>query len=317
MSQIGLFGWVSKEPLVLWHSADSDEDVGNYLPDAPIDRLVMNLWHMSADQMEQYYLYWKSVQPRHRLLHLVNDPLICETVKSRGIPAVFVNQNCFLDERHFTIQPHVPKQFDAVYNARMTPFKRHHLLSDVAAPLLIGGMMAGDDSLEYFAHVRKTLPQGTFTHDPPHLILNPYQIATHMNSARVGVCLSAIEGAMFAAVEYLLCGLPVVSTPSLGGRDAWFDPRFTRIAEPTPQAIASAVRDLADANLDPQEIRAATIARISEHRHRFTSAVQEIFERERVGLDYSRVFYSKFQSKFGRWRPYEKVMDYLDEDCDK
>ena len=42
----------------------------------------------------------------------------------------------------------------------------------------------------------------------------------HLNRARVGLCLSAREGAMFASMEYLLSGLPIVTTPSMGGRDS-------------------------------------------------------------------------------------------------
>ncbi len=83
--------------------------------------------------------------------------------------------------------------------------------------------MAPDDSQDYFDQVRAALPHATFTHDPPTLYLNSWEVARKLNACRVGMCLSETEGAMFAAVEYLLCGLPVVSTPSQGGRDVWFD----------------------------------------------------------------------------------------------
>lgn len=44
--------------------------------------------------------------------------------------------------------------------------------------------------------------------------------------SRCGLILSAEEGACFAAMEYLLCGLPVVTTPNIGGRDEFFDKRL-------------------------------------------------------------------------------------------
>ena len=37
---------------------------------------------------------------------------------------------------------------------------------------------------------------------------------------------------MLASIEYLLAGLPVVSTPSLGGRDHYFDDEYCLIAPP-------------------------------------------------------------------------------------
>jgi glycosyltransferase involved in cell wall biosynthesis len=306
----GLYAWLSQDPPILWHSAAGDEDVGYFLPDEPLHRLVMNLWHADATEIEQYYRHWKQTRPQHQLLHLINEPQVCQELQSRGIPAIFVNQNCFIDERIYTIQPEIPKTFDAVYNARMTPFKRHALLQDVPSILLIGGLMAPDDSQDYFDRVRAALPQGTFTHDPPTLYLNSWEVALQVNAGRVGMCLSETEGAMFAAVEYLLCGLPVVSTPSLGGRDVWFDPRFTRIVDPSPKAIAAEVRELIDAQLDPNEIRAATLARMSEHRQRFTAAVQSIYGSEGIGRDFAREFYEKFRNRCGSWRPNCDVMRF-------
>ena len=308
MPDIGLYHWISNTPPILWHSASGDEDVGHFLPDERIYRLVMNLWHQTADEIEAYYKRWQSLRPQHRLLHLVNDRPICEDLQSRGVPAVFVNQNCFLDETKFTIQPEIPKKYDAVYNARMTPWKRHHLLSEVLSPLLIGGLIAEDDSQVYFDQVRNTLPRATFTHDPPSLLLHSSEVSQALNSAQVGVCLSAVEGTMFAATEYMLCGLPVVSTPSLGGRETWFDPRFTRIVPAEPAAIAAAVRELISLNISPNLIRNATIARMSEHRHRFTQAVQKIYTSEVSGRDFAREFYTNFRHKCGTWRPNREVM---------
>jgi glycosyltransferase involved in cell wall biosynthesis len=308
MPDIGLYNWLSTDPPILWHSASGEEDVGHCLPDERIYRLVMNLWHQTADEIEAYHQRWRSLKPQHRLLHLVNDSPICEELQSRGIPAVFVNQNSFLDETKFTIQPDIPKTYDAVYNARMTPWKRHHLLSDVSSPLVIGGLIAEDDSQVYFDQVRDALPRATFTHAPPSLLLHSAEVSEALNSAQVGVCLSAVEGTMFAATEYMLCGLPVVSTPSLGGRETWFDPRFTRIVPPEPAAIAAAVRELISLNISPHLIRNATIARMSEHRHRFTQAVQKIFTSEGSGRDFAREFYTNFRHKCGTWRANREVM---------
>ncbi len=307
---IGLYHWISTDPPILFHSASGDQDVGYFLPDERIYRLVVHLWHQTADQIEEYYQRWRGQRPQHRLLHLVNEGPICEEALARGVPAVFVNHNAFLDERVFTIQPQVPKLFDVVYNARMNPFKRHHLLGEMGSALLIGGLMASDDSQEYFDQLRRQLPQATFTHadDPGHR--SSGEVAQLLNSARVGVCLSAIEGTMFAATEYLLCGLPVVSTPSLGGRDTWFDPRFTRIVPADPQAIADAVQELISFNISPYLIRNATIARLTEHRQRFTSAVQRIHNAEGTGRDFAREFYASFRNKIGTWRENRRVLEF-------
>lgn len=38
----------------------------------------------------------------------------------------------------------------------------------------------------------------------------------------LGGIFSEHEGACYASTEYLLCGCPVISTPSVGGRDVWY-----------------------------------------------------------------------------------------------
>ena len=43
--------------------------------------------------------------------------------------------------------------------------------------------------------------------------------------------MSSQEGAMYSSVEYLLCGLPIVSTKSTGGHDVFFTDTNCIIAE--------------------------------------------------------------------------------------
>ena len=92
-------------------------------------------------------------------------------------------------------------------------------------------------------------------------------MAQFYNRARVGLILSEKEGACFASMEYLLCGLPVVSTPSIGGRDVFWDDRFVIVCDPTPEAVAGAVQEIKRRNIDPQLVRAATLEKVEEHRN--------------------------------------------------
>lgn len=313
MPTIALYTWLSVEPPILFHTSAGDGDVGHYLPDEPIYRLVNYLWHQAADEIAAYHERWRTLKPRHRLLHLVNDPQIREALVARDIPAWFINQNAFLDETLFTIDRGATKAFDAVYNARMAPFKRHALLSEVSRPLVIGGVIADDDSQAYFDEVRATLPHATFTHYPESRHLDAFEIRQLLNVSRVGLCLSEVEGAMYAAVEYLLCGLPVVSTRNEGGRDVWLDAEFSRTVEPDPKQVAAAVNELAARDIPPEAIRAGTIARITEHRQRFVSLGQEIYKETGTGRDFARDFYASFHNKVGRWRPTSDVLRYRDE----
>ncbi|MEZ5942318.1 MAG: glycosyltransferase [Planctomycetaceae bacterium] len=308
MAKSTFFGWLSHDPPILIHSGGDDNDVGHHLPDETIYRFVTQLWHKSADDLVAYHERWKSLRPNHRLIHLANDFRIGREVAARGIPVVYATHNFLLDESIYNIQDEILPMFDAVYNARMTEFKRHELLAEVPKALLIGGVVTPQDSKERYEALKKMLPRATFTYDDrPYLVEE--EVACELNTARVGVCLSAIEGGMYSATEYLLCGLPVVSTPSLGGRDVWFDPRFTRIVPPRPDAVAAAVQELIDLNIDPHFVRNETLARIVEQRRAFCAAGQEIYLAEVVGRDFTRDFYAGFRNKGGDWRHPESVME--------
>ena len=46
---------------------------------------------------------------------------------------------------------------------------------------------------------------------------------------------------MFSCTEYLLCGLPVVTTPNRGGRNRYLTPETSTSVAPDPHAIRTAV----------------------------------------------------------------------------
>jgi len=98
-------------------------------------------------------------------------------------------------------------RYDAVLNARSKPYKNRWAAAGVANLALID-----------FEAARPEIP--CRYHNERHLTLE--EVASVLQSSRVGLCLSFIEGASLASLEYLLCGLPVVSTHSLGGRDNWY-----------------------------------------------------------------------------------------------
>jgi tetratricopeptide (TPR) repeat protein len=81
---------------------------------------------------------------------------------------------------------------------------------------------------------------------------------------------------MFASAEYMVCGLPVVSTRSIGGRDEYFDDRFCLICDDNPASVAAAVKEAISRNFDPNVIRNTFLAKVMERR---TGLLQFIIRR--------------------------------------
>ncbi|WP_049768091.1 hypothetical protein [Methylocella silvestris] len=183
--------------------------------------------------------------------------------------ASLVNQNCFLDENLFFVDDRAEKIYDALYNARRSKTKRHYLASEIADVMRLALIYPHHDNGWYDLE-EDQLPKHVYRNKAN---LRIGQVAQVINQSSVGLALSESEGACFASSEYLLCGVPVVSTPSKGGRSFWYDDENALIVDADPHAVFGGVSALIKAPRDPHRIRAAHIALMLRQRQTFLDEV--------------------------------------------
>jgi MoaA/NifB/PqqE/SkfB family radical SAM enzyme len=245
-----------------------------------------------------------------RFTVLCNYPAQVELARGAGLKAQLCNANAFIDEHVFRPQP-IQKRFDAVSNARLVKLKRVHLARLVPNLALIQGHRL--EATEY--DDPQEIPHAYLSEGP----LSPRGVLRVISASRVGLALSEAEGACLASSEYLLCGLPVVSTPSRGGRDVWYDEDNSRICEPTAESVRDAVRLLIErlnrGEIDPQAIRARHIAIAEEHRRRFVDLTARAFRAIGSDEEASRVFATALRSTgiLPRYLPYRELYRALSE----
>jgi glycosyltransferase involved in cell wall biosynthesis len=274
---------VSREPPIVGGMFSSDfyknlADILGALPSGRKTYVLLALgWECeSRERLEEEvknHELLDNVEKDIECIYLCNSLKEVENLKSRGIRAEHCHQNAFLDESRYPVLSGHPKSFDAVYLARITPFKRNQLARQIKRLLLIGSYH--DFESEYALDTLATLSHAVWRKR-----VCGFAVYRHLASARVGLCLSECEGAMYVSAEYLLCGLPVVSTPSIGGRDELFDPEYVRMVEPEPDAVAEGTYELIERDMDPQYIRDGTLRRMRPHREAFISLLESIFKRE-------------------------------------
>jgi hypothetical protein len=80
------------------------------------------------------------------------------------------------------------------------------------------------------------------------------------------LALAAKEGARFACMEYLMCGLPVVTTRNRGGQNRYLNPFNSRFVTPRPGAVARAVAEFVAAPPDPLTVREDVLALVLGNR---------------------------------------------------
>jgi len=221
----------------------------------------------------------------HRLIFLCNTPEEQRLLREQGEAAVFLNKTLSVPEAIFRPIEGVSVEFDAIYNAQLAPWKRHELTLGIERCAFICYRAETRPERQAFEtelfarHARLA---------PGHVFLNavdeggapvrflPADVNRQLGRAAVGLCLSAREGAMFASTEYLLAGLPVVTTPSTGGRHIHFDPEYCLTVPPDPRSIAEAVAAMKAKEIPRGYVRERTLQRLDRDRCRFIELINRI-----------------------------------------
>lgn len=201
------------------------------------------------------------ILPDARFLFLAASEHDAYRLAKAGIDCFATNSSIFTNERIF--RPLLPldgagRRYDAVYNARFEPYKRHELAAKVESVALIYDRFDRNASKRE-NDIRQWLPTAHYLNheygNGQYRKLDTGEISVELNRAYCGLCLSAEEGEMRASIEYLLCGIPVVSTKSIGGRDRYFDSPYAIVTADDPQAIADAVAEMKRRKLGKAAVR--------------------------------------------------------------
>ena len=207
---------------------------------------------------------------RVSLTLLANSENEVRVLSALGLRAVYCNQNAFVDETRYPLL-HREKKYDAIYIARLTPFKRHLLAAQIPSLRLVGEFAYRDSEKDYANDLlTKHLKHAEWIGH-----VDAADIPGEIAKAHCGLCLSAVEGAMFVSIEYLLCGIPIVNTPNIGGRDAMFPDFAVKTVPDTPEAVAEAVAEFVRKAPPPEEIRAAALEKMNAHRRVFRDLLNE------------------------------------------
>jgi glycosyltransferase involved in cell wall biosynthesis len=183
-----------------------------------------------------------------------------------GFTGKIINHNCFLDENKFKIIDS-EKLYDAIYTARFAEFKRHFLASKIENLALVAGNTWGlkTEEIPKYKYLNK-------------VHLSPEEVVQKLSESKCGLILSEFEGACYSSSEYLLCGLPVVSTWSHGGRDIWFNEYNSIICDANPDAVAASVKKIINLKRDPHRIREMQIRFANEQRLNFIEMHNEVLD---------------------------------------
>ncbi len=196
---------------------------------------------------------------------LTNTEEECQFLKERtkNIDILFCNSNSFINENSFIYDKTIEKKYNMVINSKFKKYKNVHLAKNIDNIVHIGYDLTNDNNsyIPDFGFI------ANFT-DNNYKSLSQKEITTIINSSNIGGIFSKEEGACYASTEYLLCGIPVLSTKSKGGRDIWYNEENSIVCE--PEDIDESYRQLKykleNGFYDSIKIRNGCLKIMEEHR---------------------------------------------------
>jgi glycosyltransferase involved in cell wall biosynthesis len=282
---------LSREPLILYVRPRPRPYglaglIADRLEGRPCICIVRTMWtvespHHLLRAAVDYHRHRRQ-HPNIRAIIAANTDGELRGLRLLGVESILANHNIFVNEQVFRPLPGVEPVYDAIYNASFSAFKRRKLAALIDRCAHIGYVSAPDttsQSLAILARAKAGLPHHDFlnpTKPKSFIRMAPEEVNRALALAHVGLCLSRAEGAMTSSMEYLLAGLPVVSTRSRGGRDRYFHPDTSIIVKADPRAVRDAVLALKARNIPRDHVRETTLKLIAPDRLAFNRFVEEL-----------------------------------------
>jgi glycosyltransferase involved in cell wall biosynthesis len=242
----------------------------------------------------------------------INFAILCNTerefklLKYLNLIAIeirFCNQNCFVDENVFVINDS-KKEYDSLYNAKLVKWKNHYLAKGIERIALVTYLVENNDLLE---KIKKWCPKAiwlNFDKNWKYAFKTASEIANFMNQSYCTLALSKREGAMYSSIESLLCGIPVVSIASKGGRDVFFTDNNSIIVKAYPKDVAKAVYDIKNNKLsfNSKQIRNDVLNKMKVHRKIYFDLVNSLVKKKystefEVRKKWNEVFIDKLRNE--------------------
>ena len=240
-----------EEPLVVMGSFASHVAMSKVR--RPFTFFYHNPGWIRARSMPRYIQFLRHFRDNAKLHFITNEDSEARWLRCLGQKASCLGHNLHVRDGFFTPDSNAEKLFDAVYAATMAPYKRIELAREIRR-------------LCFVTYVTHQQSWDLHSYEPRlrHAAFNPQfisrdEVRQRYRESSVGLALSAAEGAMFSCAEYMLCGLPVVSTPNRGGRNRYLHPDWSRIVPPDPAAIRKAVEDYRENPVSPTEVRTGVL----------------------------------------------------------
>jgi len=237
----------------------------------------------------------------------ININFLC---MEKNIECISWNNACSLNINKFIniyIPPIEERKYNVIMISRNNKFKRHFLTKELNDILYI--VKETKSNLQYykkdnihcncnhdvlcdncnFVSLNRIDLSLSFTNKTHEIKYNIRNVQDYIIKSKIGIILSSIEGACYSSLEYLLCGIPVVSTFSTGGRDEFYNEDNSLICqencESVKQTIEQALLKLRNKEFNPVKIKNMAFEQYQYYQDIYLNVVQDIINQEQININ--------------------------------
>ena len=271
---------LNKNPMILaFWGTTALQSVKEFLrqhPKRPVYVLMHNPWYQATlpRMLKMKYVLRQLQRLGAVPLQFSNSGIEDIYRKRFGIAGTQCLPYIYCCENEFAVED-TSMQYNAVYAAQMSPFKRFFLASQVERLFV----MTYRPRQRTGWNLHRDFPEVKHA-DYNTAWITPEERNWIYNRSGVGLCLSQEEGPMLASVEYMLNGLPVVSTVCKGGREEYYESPHCLFVNDTPKSVQEGVNEMIWRNLDRHQIRKYALNRIRIDRERYVSFICDFVHKD-------------------------------------
>lgn len=301
--------FISEAPVITAYMGTNQHDENSWMPELPkcispgiiLEHLS---WYSPVSTIRAIKRRYESDAEEVERLLVVNTSEAEQLRKDLKVPGFCCNAEIYQPDYIFRDCTDYDTdgrgfKYKAIYNARFAAFKRHYLSNGINnLRVLTGGkgeslgVGKGVETIDSLSHGQdEDLINKSVSFDK----LTTEEVSAEINQSYCGLALSSVEGMMQASTEYLLCGRPVVSTRSTGGRDIYYSSENCKIVEDDPESVLQGVEYWLKNPPDRKLIRNRVLSQINGYRYFYCRKISQL-QLSRGGLPErpERIFYDLF-----------------------
>ena len=277
---------LSKKPLIFAGNGNCIKDLNKEINSGEMVLLWHPSWNISLKSIptlvKTHFMFKKK---GNKFIICCNSKAEYKLCKFFGLDTKLFNQNMHECEHEFK-PVNSQKIYDAFYAAQAKPFKRLQLAKDIKKIYILtytyGKNAFINDEGYDLSKLEPLIKHSTWNKSFVH---GRDKISKLICSSHCGLALSKKEGAMWASVQYLLCGIPLVTTFSKGGRDYFYDDYYVILVKDNSQSVLDGVNLAKNRNYNPDKIRNKVLQKMVKHRYEYLDFIIEKFINKKTDRD--------------------------------